>query len=401
MPGVFDKSFGQYLLALIIGLIFLILYCVLVRNTEGMEITKSVNSKWNRNKCDYVMNKTLEDELASNNIDHSSTKWDLYFPCGYDEIDKEVDMMPIVKGAKYFIIDNIDVIVAKEWLWKNVVDHYGLEKAKSFLPNSYVLYETAERNRFLEEFDNKKIYIMKKNIQRQEGLKITNSKEEIIHGDEHGYVIVQELLQNPYIIAGRKTNMRFYVLVVCYNKQINVFAHSEGFMYYTKQLFTKGSMAIEPNITTGYIERQVYVDNPLTHGDLRKYLDDESRINLLQVEKNIRMQELKISKVYFDRIYDLLRNVFITFVGKICKNQKFTDNVMFQLFGVDIAVDNNLNPMIMEINKGPDMGAKDERDSQLKHGVMRDILNIIGVVDYDANTQNKFIKILDTKDLIS
>jgi hypothetical protein len=354
------------------------------------------HSMWNRNKCEYIMSKTLEDELSNHHIQHSSNKWDLYFPCGYDDIEKEVNMMPVVKGAKYFIIDSSDTMVAKEWLWKNVVDHYGLEKAKSFLPNSYVLYNDSERDRFKEEFDNKKIYIMKKNIQRQEGLKITDSKEEIMRGNDIGYVLVQELLQNPYTISGRKTNMRFYVLVICHNKQINVFVHSEGFMYYTKQLFTKGSLEIGPNITTGYIERQVYVDNPLTHGDLRQYLDDPARKNLLHVEKNIREQNLKISKVYFDRIYDMLRNVFITFVGKICKNQKFSNNVMFQLFGVDVAVDNNLNPMIMEINKGPDLGAKDERDSQLKHGVVRDMLNIIGIIKYEPRTHNKFIKILDT-----
>ena len=228
-------------------------------------------------------------------------------------------------------------------------------------------------------------------------MKITNSKDEIIHGDEKGFVLVQELLQNPYTISGRKTNMRFYVLVICHNKQVNVFVHNDGFMYYTKQLFIKGSLETGPNITTGYIERQVYVDNPLTHGDLRKYLDDPVRKNLLPVEKNIREQNLKISKVYFDRIYDLLRNVFIAFVGKICKNQKFSDNVMFQLFGVDVAVDNNLNPMIMEINKGPDLGAKDKRDSQLKHGVVRDMLNVIDIIKYDSHTHNKFIKILDTK----
>ena len=169
MPGVFDKSFGQYLLALIIGLIILIIYYVLTGNTERMVDVAGTHSMWNRNKCEYVMNKTLEDELSDHHIQHSPNKWDLYFPCGYDEIEKEVNMMSVVKGAKYFIIDNSDIMVAKEWLWKNVVDHYGLEKAKTFLPNSYVLYDDdIERNRFREEFDNKKIYIMKKiyNVKR-------------------------------------------------------------------------------------------------------------------------------------------------------------------------------------------------------------------------------------------
>ena len=38
----------------------------------------------------------------------------------------------------------------------------------------------------------------------------------------------------------------------------------------------------------------------------------------------------------------------------------------FQIFGADIAPDENLNVTIMEINKGPDIGFKDERDGNLK-----------------------------------
>jgi len=111
---------------------------------------------------------------------------------------------------------------------------------------------------------------MKKNIQRQEGLKISNSKHEILDGYKNGYVLVQELLQDPYLISGRKTNMRFYVLVVCKANNTDCYVHKDGFMYYTKVPFVKNSLDDAPNITTGYIDRQVYIDNPLTHYDLRK-----------------------------------------------------------------------------------------------------------------------------------
>lgn len=395
MPGLYMKNLGQNLLILIIILMIVIIYCALHGGSaEGMSDEKNVN-KWNRNKCDFIMSKTLEDELYNNNIARSDNDWNLYFPCGYDEIEKEISLMPVNKNAKYFIIDNSDTMVAKELLWKNVVSHFGLEKAKTFLPNSYVLYDNFDKDRFRSEFDDKKIYIMKKNIQRQEGLKITNSKKEILEGENNEYVIVQELLQNPYIISGRKTNMRFYVLVLCSQGNVSVFVHKDGFMYYTRELFIKGSMNEGPNVTTGYIERKVYTENPLTHDDLRKYLDDPNRKGLYTTEKNIRDQGLAISKIYFDRIYDLLKNIFISFVGKICKNSKFRDNTMFQLFGVDVAVDDNLNPMVMEINKGPDLGAKDKRDSELKHGVVRDILDTINMTN--SPNKNGFIKILDIK----
>ena len=250
--------------------------------------------------------------------------------------------------------------------------------------------------RFKQEFDSKKIYIMKKNIQRQEGLKITNSFDEILDGSTKGYALVQELLQDPYLISGRKTNMRVYVLITCLGDEINVFAHENGFMYYTKDMFKKNSLEDGPNITTGYIDRQVYVDNPLTHADLKVYLDDPKR-TLIDPEKTIRNQGLKISEVYFNRIYHLLREVFISFVGRIHKNKKFSNNLMFQLFGIDIAVNDSLQVQIIECNKGPDLGAKDDKDSALKHGVVNDVLKIVGVTK-NNDRKNGFIKILDVKD---
>jgi hypothetical protein len=212
-----------------------------------------------------------------------------------------------------------------------------------------------------------------------------------MNGINDKYVIVQELLQNPYIIDGRKTNMRFYVLVICKNNKFSVYVYNDGFMYYTKVPFKKNTTEVDPNITTGYIDREVYKKNPLTHQDLKKYLDNPNR-NMSEIEHNMKNKRLVISEVYFIRINNLLKDIFSAFVGYIGVNDKFVNNTMTQLFGVDIAVDDQLNPMLMEVNKGPDMNAKDERDSQLKNNVVTDMLKTLGIID---NNNNGFVKILD------
>lgn len=392
-----NVSIGQCIVIIIISLIILLIYYYITSECKENMYGSLNNISWNRNVCDYTMNDTLSDELNKYNIYKSDKNWNLYFPCGYDEINKEIDQMPVVENAKYFIIDNCDEMVAKDWLWKNIVSHYGVDIAKTMIPNGYILYDDNDVLRFNKEYDVNKIYIMKKNIQRQEGLKITKSKDEILNGFNNGFVLVQELLQNPYIISGRKTNMRFYVLIICQKGKTTAYVHNDGFMYYTKDLFVSGSTEEGTNITTGYIDRKIYDENPLTHDDLRNYLDDPNRKNLLEIESKLRSQNMKISQVYFDRIYQLLRAILVTFIGKIGKNNKFFNSSMFQLFGIDVAVDNTLNPMVMEINKGPDMGAKDKRDSDLKHGVMSDVLTIIGTVDKNDSREPKFIKLLDVE----
>lgn len=397
--SLLKKNFGEFVAIFILALLILIAYYSFSSQKKvELEYFKNDSSiKWNRNKCNYILGDTFESELKKNRIEKSDKNWDIYFPCSYDDINKEIDEMKILPGAKYFVINNCDEMVAKQWLWINVKNHYGREYAQTILPKSYVLYDVEDLKLFIEEFDESKIYIMKKNIQRQEGLKITNDKSEILNGIKDQYVIVQELLQNPYLISGRKTNMRFYVLVVCNGKNLQTYVHNDGFMYYTKVPFEKNSLEIDPNVTTGYIERQVYKENPLTHDDLREYLDDPFRTNLLPVEKSIREQGLKVSQICFERIYQTLRLVFTSFAGKICKPSKLSNNTSFQLFGVDVAVDTNMNSMVIEINKGPDMSAKDERDSQLKHGVVQDTMKLIGTFTDKSLRKPKFIKILDVQ----
>jgi hypothetical protein len=400
--SILDKTLGEYLLIFIFSLILVFIYLLIFKNndcdihkidnTYGTEVKNNKYPTWNRTKCEYLLSSTITDELSNNNIQYSENNWNLYLPCGYDYIDKEIEQLPIINNAKYFIISGADEMVAKEWLWTHVVHHYGLNIALTMMPNSYVLYNPIERLRFNADYNDSKIYIMKKNIQRQEGLKITKDKNEILNGHTQGYVLVQELLQDPYIINGRKTNMRFYVLVVCDKGALKVYVHKDGFMYYTKELFAKYTTDTDTNITTGYVDRKIYEENPLTHDDLRQYLDDPKRTKLLIIENNIRNQKLKISDIYFDRIYKLLSQVFMAFVGKICKSDKLLNNTSFQLFGVDIAVNDKLNPMIMEINKGPDLGAKDKKDSDLKHGVIKDTFAIVNVIKGDTS---KFIKVLD------
>jgi hypothetical protein len=241
---------------------------------------------------------------------------------------------------------------------------------------------------------------MKKNIQRQAGLKITNDKKEILNGKYNDYKLVQELLQNPYTINGRKINLRCYVLVTCNNNKINVYNYNDGFMYYTPKLFIKNSLDRDENITTGYIDRKVYETNPLTHKDFKKYLDNDKR-KLSEIESYIKNRGLNISDVCFNKINDLIKDVFMAFVGIICKTQKFKyNNTLFELFGVDIAVDENLNSMIMEINKGPDMGAKDKRDSEVKHSVIRDIFRLINIIDdNNIHYENGFINVMSNNNI--
>jgi hypothetical protein len=354
---------------------------------------KKKKLKWKRAPyCSYNMTETIKKVLDKNNIKETSgDDWTIYIPCSYNYTNKEIkDAQKNIKNKdqRIFIINNADDITNKCSIWNHLVNKYGRHTSSQLMPKTYCLNSKDDMHLFNIEYDPKKYYILKKNIQRQEGLKITNDKKVILNAKNDAFVVVQELLQNPYIIGGRKTNMRFYLLLVCRYGEISAYVHNEGFMYYTKVLFKKGDPSDDNNITTGYIDRKVYEKNPLTLGDLRKYLDDPNR-KMYPDELLLVQQKQKISIVVMNRIYELLTKLVNAMNLIVCSKDKISENLTFQLFGIDIALNDQLIPQIIEANKGPDLGAKDGRDGDVKRGVVTDIFRIINTID----GPNNFVKL--------
>ena len=58
---------------------------------------------------------------------------------------------------------------------------------------------------FKEKFDPGKVYILKKNIQRKKGIKLTSDYNEISEANKKKYVMVQEKKESIIITKQRKT----------------------------------------------------------------------------------------------------------------------------------------------------------------------------------------------------
>ena len=397
---IFTRNKLMYIIVSILVLI-LIYYCaqLLFSNTEHMKVIPPQNT-YSRSACEYKMNETLSNVLSNNHIVEANNNTNVHFICSYDNINDEINNLTPKHNQKINIIDNADYISAKHYLWQRIVLSAGLDRAKILMPNTFVLSDKQDIERLKKEYDSKKLYIMKKNIQRQEGLFIIDSLDVILNKASE-YSVVQELLNNPYtvnikkdgkVIGNRKINMRFYILVVCHQDNINIYVFNDGFMYYTKANWVKDTVNHDINVTTGYIDRWIYDENPLTHTDFKNYLDDPTRA-LSVYEQNISNQNIKLSEIIFSRIHNLLTDVMMSSIGIICGGTKLYNNMTFQLYGADIAINDNLWPQVIEINKGPDMGAKDERDKAVKHKCITDMLKTINVINNNDN--NGFIKLIN------
>lgn len=373
----------KYTRIIIIGILILFIIFLIIK---GKNRNENMNNNSDqiyykiRDDCEFKMTEAMTLFFDRNNIKNIKKesiegKKIIFVPCIYDNPVKEIQSMPKTKNNYYMILNNCDEIVGKNFLWKFLYEYYG-NNATKYLPKSYLPYDSNSMSQFMNDFKEGNLYIMKKNMQRQEGIVISSNLNDILSKlkeKDANFAIIQELLQNPYLVNGRKINLRVYVLLVLKNNDYSIYVYDDGFMYYTPKMFEKNSSDIDTNITTGYIDRKVYEENPLTHDDFKKFLGEQK------------------SQIIFQNIRNLIKDILEPYRKLLVSSQSFPNSTQFQIFGADVAINEDMTSTIMEINKGPDLTPKDARDGALKKKLMDDAFTIIDVIKGDGN--NRFIKV--------
>lgn len=322
----------------------------------------------------------LQKVLNERQMKENTKDFDIFIPCSYNSCESDILAFENkTTKKKIFLIDGCDQVGSKMALWELLKEYYG-DKANMYMPESFLLDKPDDLTRFSHYFKErlqinpKQMYVLKNYEQRQEGLKITRDYNEIINGIKKGWFLVQEYKYDPYLISKHKINFRYYLLIVCKNNTIEGYLHKDGFLYYTPEYYDENDMTFNKHITTGYIDRSIYDKNPLTLEDFRNHLGEK--------------------RFYWDNtVNNLMSGVMEALSKKICKNTKLDNHIRFQLFGCDVAPTSKLEASLMEINKGPDLDAKDERDKAVKLKVQKDIFTIIDPIDNENINDTRFIKV--------
>jgi hypothetical protein len=259
-------------------------------------------------------------------------------------------------NVRYFMaIPYGDNIVSKNNLWNLVRD---CSEDKKYLPKTYLLDNFQDNIQFSKDFSDKKLYILKKNIQRKQGLKLYRGPKSLAFREyeKGGYKLIQEFIANPYLLNKRIMVVRLY-LVAYSNPEYTYGVHKYGKCLYTNKDFNLEDLDNLRLITDSKIKLD---------GKFPKNLEElnkvDSKVNLDLLIKPVKTV-IKCFKKYLEKIDDTFEHKHLTF---------------FQLFGVDIMLDSAYNPYLLEINKSPDMNnIYDEADREGKMEVISDTKNFI------------------------
>jgi hypothetical protein len=169
--------------------------------------------------------------------------------------------------------------------------------------------------------------------------------------------------------------MRVYVLIVIKGNMCAWYVYNDGFIYYAPELFVKGSLEDGVNITSGLKDRSIYKDNPLTHKDLYQFIGSQQ------------------AKKLQNNIKDVFHKLYLRYRDELVEKNKGSPGFKFCIYGADIAPDEKLDVKIIELNKGPSLDKKDERDGDLKYSMARDAFGLLGIIHSDRVHPENFIEV--------
>lgn len=175
--------------------------------------------------------------------------------------------------------------------------------------------------------------------------------------------VVQRYIDKPYLIGGKKFDIRVYVLVTSYSP-LKAWLYRSGFARFSNTRYSLDSI------------NDTFVH--LTNVAIQKTAPD------YDPEKGCKwsLQEFRLfllAKHGPDIVRRLFQQIDDIFIKSLQSVQKIiiNDKHCFELYGFDIMFDHNLKPWIIEVNASPSLTASSPTDYNLKFGLLEDMLHII------------------------
>ncbi len=344
---------------IIIILLSCCLHILFKRNEVKINVMKEVRYyRCYQKPLTYMLSKIVDNNLWIRDLNN----WNLYIPCGYNQVENELRNLKIEQKQiednnilYIFAINGSDQIAGKNALWDNLEKYYGRTKASQIIPETWVLNNSLHKKLFYESQSTTNKFIFKKNIQRKEGILLTNEQSTIntLWNSPDEYKIIQKYISDPLLINGYKLNMRIYLYVVVFKNKYKFYLYPDVKCIYTREKYDKNSIDFEKNITSFNLDLSIYQQNPRNFQQLKDYLKKtfNNRNEIENLWENIETMFRDVCKA-------------ITKTGSIkrTKNLDREGIIQFQLFGCDVMMDDDLKPYLLEINKGPDMSPKDEEN---------------------------------------
>ncbi|XP_053672131.1 tubulin monoglutamylase TTLL4-like [Anopheles nili] len=267
----------------------------------------------------------------------------------------------------------------KDRVWRNLqtqMNRHG-KKEFGFMPRTYIIPQDLKMLRQLWPRYNQrncKWIIKPPASARGTGIKVVNRWSQI---PKRKPLIVQRYIERPLLINGSKFDLRLYVLVTSLNP-LRVYMHTDGLARFASVKYSEKSETLSDR----YMHLTNYSINKLS----TNYSQNEDA-DACQGHK----WTIKSLWSYFaeqginvDRLWSALRNLVLRTVlageGSIHALSKVNVGCKYncyELFGIDVLLDSELVPWLLEVNISPSLHSASSLDLCVKGPLVKALLNTV------------------------
>ncbi|KAG9335527.1 hypothetical protein JZ751_004554, partial [Albula glossodonta] len=169
--------------------------------------------------------------------------------------------------------------------------------------------------------------------------------------------VVQRYIENPYLISGRKFDLRVYVLVTSY-QPLKAWLYRDGFARFSGTRFSLSSIDDQYAHLTNVAVQRTAPDYDHERG---------CKWQLLQLRRFLTARH---GASTVEALFAEMDNIFVRSLQSVQK-VIINDKHCFELYGYDIILDQDLKPWLIEVNASPALTATCQQDYALKVGRLR------------------------------
>ena len=348
-------------------------------NIHAMKTIQAEDNKIkNKHNLSYIdfcnFNKLIQPYKNTKNIDSLINSYHtdvFFFNINSNFLDK--------RFYKYHtFISNILNITFYDITTKHNLYNYILSKSKDYF-NTYKQYfiETfpiLEKNKYqflgyyilrpMDSFGGKDIKYINNEIQLNNAItfyKTHKNYKSIIYGDN---VIASPYITDLLLFQGKKFHLRMYFVVSCINGIINSFLLDNGEIFIANKKFNMDLPFTTDKHDTHYYEDYTFKDD-FNKNNLNRTITDtdkhkiyESCKNICRVLTKLILEKTGSNKEYSKILYDNQKNGY-------------------HIFGLDIFIKNNLEPILIECNEKPGFSTKNNKANEYLSNLMYGWINEI------------------------
>uniref|UniRef100_A0AAR5QAX9 Tubulin polyglutamylase TTLL4 n=1 Tax=Dendroctonus ponderosae TaxID=77166 RepID=A0AAR5QAX9_DENPD len=268
----------------------------------------------------------------------------------------------------------------KDRLWRNfqkMISKYSL-KEFGFLPHTYVLPQELKLLKQNWDFSGpnggKDMWIIKPPASaRGVGIKVINKW---CHLPKKTSLVCQKYINNPYLINGSKFDLRLYVLVTSFHP-LRIYLYPDGLARFASSKYSDDVKDLKDR----YMHLTNYSINKLSS----QYTANEDA-NACQGHKWTLTKLLEYmhdegvdTKTLWKHLQQLVIKTIISseaLITPLCEENMNSYYNCYELFGIDVLLDEHLKPWLLEVNISPSLHSASPLDAHVKGPLVQTLFDI-------------------------